>query len=59
MDRGRRVDGQTVRARPEQPADMWCAADELKPAREIRLSATELYTPTGHLRLRIKYTRGR
>ncbi len=55
------VDGETVRARLEQPAVMWCAAGEpppLKPAPEIRLSATELYTATGHLRLRIKYTRG-
>jgi hypothetical protein len=50
-----------VRARPEQAADMWCREGEpppLKPAEEIRLSSTDLYTATGHLRVRFKYTRG-
>jgi hypothetical protein len=55
------VDGGTVLARPEQPADMWCADGDpppLKAADAIRLSSKELYTATGHLRLHLKYTRG-
>lgn len=55
------VDGMTVRARLEQPADMWCEAGDPPPVRsapEIRLGPGDLYTPTGHLRLGIKYPRG-
>lgn len=55
------VDGMTVRARLEQPADMWCEAGDpppVRPAPEIRLRRGDLYTATGHLRLGIKYTRG-
>jgi hypothetical protein len=50
-----------VRARPEQARDMPCDADEQEPVApftEVRLTGPTLYTPTGHLRLRIKYTRG-
>jgi hypothetical protein len=50
-----------VRARLEQPADMWCDASPappLVPSAEVRLAGADLYTATGHLRLHIKYTRG-
>jgi hypothetical protein len=50
-----------VRARPEQEQDMWCRSEPpppLKPFTELRLDGPKLYTSTGHLRLRIKYTRG-
>jgi len=50
-----------VRARPEQEGDMWCDADPpppVAPFRALSLGASDLYTSTGHLRLRLKYTRG-
>jgi hypothetical protein len=50
-----------VRARPEQEADMWCDAEPvppLKPWKELRIPFRDLYSPTGHLVVRIKYTRG-
>lgn len=51
-----------VRARPEQERDMWCDSSETRPAlspfREVTLGPSDLYTATGHLRLRLKYTRG-
>lgn len=49
-----------VRARPEQDADMHCGSDTpaLEPWREIRIPRRDLYTPTGHLVLHTKYTRG-
>ena len=55
MERG------VLRARPEQEADMWCKAGNpppLKPALEVRIPLEELYSPTGHLLVGIKYTRG-
>ncbi len=50
-----------LRARPEQQADMWCEEGDpppLRPVPEIRIPVEELYGPTGHLRVSIKYTRG-
>lgn len=55
MERG------VLRARPEQEADMWCEEGDpppLAPSKEIRLPVGELYGPTGHLLVSIKYTRG-
>jgi hypothetical protein len=55
------VNGGEVRARLEQPADMWCDASPAPPitaSAEIRLAGADLYTATGHLRLHLKYTRG-
>ena len=50
-----------LRARPEQEADMWCKSGEpppLRPWQELRIPLRDLYTPTGHLRVHSKYTRG-
>jgi len=50
-----------LRARLEQDADMWCEPGKrppLRPWQEIRIPVSDLYTPTGHLRLHKKYTRG-
>lgn len=50
-----------VRARPEQERDMWCSSETrppLAPFREVTLGPSDLYSATGHLRLRPKYTRG-
>ncbi len=55
------VEHGTVRARPEQERDMWCDEEPrppLEPYAAVRLGAKDLFTPTGHLRLHIKYTRG-
>ena len=50
-----------ARVRPEQDADMWCEGGEppaVKPSPEIRIPVGELYSPTGHLLVDIKYKRG-
>jgi hypothetical protein len=50
-----------VRARPEQERDMWCHGEPqppLAPFREFWLDRSDVYTSTGHIRLRPKYTRG-
>jgi hypothetical protein len=49
-----------VRARPEQERDMPCddQPGPVAPFTEIRLEGSTLFTPTGHLRLHVKYTRG-
>jgi hypothetical protein len=50
-----------LRARPEQEADMWCGSGQpppLKPWKELRIPFRDLYGPTGHLKIHIKYTRG-
>ena len=55
------VESGVLRARPEQPADMWCRASSsppLKPWKELRIPFRDVYTASGHLRLHIKYTRG-
>jgi hypothetical protein len=55
------VEGNLLRARPEQEGDMWCRAGEappLEPAEELRIPLRELYGPSGHLRIRLKYLRG-
>jgi hypothetical protein len=55
------IEGSVLRARPQQDADNWCQPGDPPPLRtwqELRISVSELYTPTGHLRLRKKYTRG-
>jgi hypothetical protein len=55
------VEKDVVRARTEQEGDMWCGAGPrppVAPFKELRLGARELYGATGHLTLRIKYTRG-
>jgi hypothetical protein len=55
------VERDIVRARPEQPADMWCDSGEpppLKPWTELRIPRRELYSPTGHLLLSPKYMKG-
>jgi hypothetical protein len=54
-------DGDVLRARPEQEADMWCKSGNppaLLPWRELRIPLRDLYTPAGHLVVRKKYTRG-
>jgi hypothetical protein len=55
------VERDAIRARPEQAADMWCKSGEpppLGPWQEVRIAHGDLYTPTGHLRVHPKYTRG-
>jgi hypothetical protein len=55
------IERTVLRARPEQDADMWCQTGDPPPLRtwqELRIPVHELYTPTGHLRLHKKYTRG-
>jgi hypothetical protein len=50
-----------LRARAEQPADMWCRASSrppLEPWKELRIPFRDLFTAAGHLRVHIKYTRG-
>ena len=55
------VERAVLRARLEQPADMWCREGQpppLRPWKEMRIALRDLYTPTGHLRLQTKYTKG-
>ena len=55
------IEGNVLRARPEQDADQWCQPGDPPPLRawqEVRIPIGDLYTPTGHLRLHKKYTRG-
>ena len=55
------IERDVLRARPEQEADVWCKSGEpppLRPWQEIRIPVRDLYTPTGHLRVHSKYTRG-
>jgi hypothetical protein len=55
MERG------VLRARPQQETDMWCREGDpppLKPSTEVRIPVEELYSPTGHLLVSIKYMRG-
>ena len=55
------VERGVIRARPQQEADMWCASGDpppLKPWRELQIPVGDLYTPTGHLVVHQKYTRG-
>jgi len=50
-----------LRARLEQPADMWCGDGDpppLKRFKELRIPYTRLYSATGHLLIHVKYTRG-
>jgi hypothetical protein len=50
-----------LRARPEQPADMWCDFDDpppLAPWQELRIPFDDLFDAAGHLRIEYKYTRG-
>jgi hypothetical protein len=54
-----RPDG--IRARAEQPPDMWCEGGEpppLKPWVELRIPRRELYDRRGHLRISPAYLRG-
>jgi hypothetical protein len=46
------VDREVVRARPEQPADIWCESSPpppLQPWTEVRIPRGDLYSRTGHL----------
>jgi hypothetical protein len=46
------IDRDTLRARPEQPSDIWCqssAPPPLQPWSELRIPRAELYSRTGHL----------
>jgi hypothetical protein len=55
------IENGVIRARLEQERDMWCEGGDqpaAAPATEFRLSHDDTYTPAGHLRLHIKYTRG-
>jgi hypothetical protein len=55
------IEKDVLRARPEQDADMWCASGEpppIRPWKELRIPLRDLYSPTGHLRVHVKYTRG-
>ena len=55
------VDVGSMRARLEQQADMWCEAGYPPPLssyEEVLLTPEDLYSGSGHLRVKIKYTRG-
>ena len=55
------VETGSLRARPEQQADMWCEGDDpppLNPHTEVLIPPDELYSKSGHLLVKIKYTRG-
>jgi hypothetical protein len=55
------IDSSGVVARAEQPADMWCGSGAAPPpalSPDILVPRDSLFTPTGHLRVHVKYTRG-
>jgi hypothetical protein len=55
------VEPDFVRARPEQPGDMWCKSGEpptAKPSKELRIPRRDLYSPSGHLLIAPKYMKG-
>jgi hypothetical protein len=55
------VERDVVRARPEQPADMWCEGGDpppLKPWTEVRIPRRTLYGRTGHLLISPSYMKG-
>lgn len=55
------IDAAAVRARLEQPRDMWCEGGlepPLKPFRTLVIPFSKLYDATGHLVIHVKYTRG-
>ena len=55
------IDPETLRARPEQPADMWCdsgAPPPLQPWSELRIPRADLYTRTGHLLIAPAHMKG-
>lgn len=56
------VDADGIRARPEQPADMWCDGERpvppLEPFTEMRIPVADLLSETGHLVLAPKYMKG-
>lgn len=55
------VEHASVRVRPEQPADHWCADGDpppLSPADAIDLSLADVVDSERHLRLTVKYMRG-
>ncbi len=50
-----------VRGRPEQDRDSVCEVDTrppVAPFKEIWIDRSDVYTPTGHIRLQLKYKRG-
>lgn len=50
-----------IMVREEQAGDMWCAEGQpppLQKAREWHIDNDELYNESGHLKLKVKYTRG-
>lgn len=53
-------DQEAVFLRLEQEGDMWCDANAppIQPSEIRRIPYAEMYTPDGHLRLHVKYTRG-
>lgn len=57
-----RIDDGAVIGRPEQAVDMWCGNGPPPPPRmdstEVRVESDSLFTHTGHLRVKFKYTRG-
>jgi len=56
-----RIDSTGVVGRAEQQADMWCSPGSPPPPRltpDIIVPRDSLFTPTGHMRVHIKYTRG-
>jgi hypothetical protein len=55
------VERDVIRARPEQPADMWCEVGSpppLLPWTEIRIPRRDLYSRTGHLLISPAYMKG-
>ena len=55
------IDRDTLRARPEQPSDIWCESGTpppLQPWSEIRLPRVDLYSRTGHLLVRPAHMKG-
>jgi hypothetical protein len=55
------IERDSIRAREEQPADMWCQSGEpprLKPSTELRIPKSELYDHRGHLLISPAYMKG-
>lgn len=55
------VEGDVVRARAEQRADMWCEAGDppaFEPVTELRIPRRELYSANGHLLIAPAYMKG-
>jgi hypothetical protein len=55
------LEADSLRARPEQEADLWCRSGDpppLRPFKELRIPFKDLRDAHGHLLVHVKYTRG-